>query len=273
MMRTICCLVTLAFASCSSTAMRPVPASSPIVIAHRGASAVAPENTLVAYERAIEQGARLAECDVYLSSDGVPFLFHDSELERTTNASGPVTERSLVDLKQLDAGSWKGPEFAGERIPTLVEFLEAVKGKLRPVIEIKGKDREIEQAVINALHEARFPSEDAMIFSFHYKVVAEIARLDPSLPTTWLVTPPEPGEDLGPFFRAALKARVSALGVSHDEVTLPFLQRAHETGFPVFVWTVNDAARIRELTAMGVDGIISDRPAMALGVLGRNTGN
>lgn len=271
MLRSHTGLLLIALASCAAPQVLPLtaasPAAAPLIIAHRGASAEAPENTLAAYALAIEQGALLAECDIYLTADGVPVLFHDSDLERTTNGRGPIINFSLAHLKELDAGSWKNAAYAGETIPTLVEFLLAVKGKLRPVIEIKGKDREIESQVIRALRQAQFPSEDVMIFSFHYQVVEKIARLDPALPTTWLVTPPEAGEDAGPFFRRALEARVSALGVSHDKLTPSFLRRAHESGLSLFVWTVNDAQRMVQLANMGVDGVITDRPALALEVL------
>ncbi|MFT7486161.1 MAG: glycerophosphoryl diester phosphodiesterase [Candidatus Paceibacteria bacterium] len=247
------------FTSCAAVA----PAAAPMIIAHRGASFEAPENTLASYALAVEQGAQLAECDVYLTKDGVPVLFHDADLNRTTNGTGPIVESSLAELKQLDAGSWKGARYSEERIPTLVEFLLAVKGQLRPVIEVKGKDRNIEGAIIAALNEAKFPPEDVMMFSFHYKVLAELARQEPSLPTTWLVTPPAAGEDLRPFFHVALKARLSAIGVAHKHVTKELLRRAHESGLAVYVWTVNDQARMVELASMGVDAIITDRPALA----------
>lgn len=239
--------------------------AKPMVIAHRGASADAPENTLAAYALAVEYGARLAECDVYLTTDGVPVLFHDGDLERTSTGTGRVVDHSLAQLKKLDAGSWKHPKYKDEPIPTLVEFLRAVRGKLRPVIEIKGKQAGIEAAVIAALRAAEMPSEQVMIFSFQREVVAEIARLDPHLPTTWLVSEvPEQGSDYSVLLRQALAARVSALGVSHKNATPDLLRQAHECGFPVFVWTVNDEADVKRLASMGVDAIISDRPDQAL---------
>ncbi len=254
--------------ACATPPPVPVAGAPPLVIAHRGASAEAPENTLASYSLAIEQGAQLAECDVYLTRDGVPILFHDRELDRTTDGAGPVEGHSLAELKALDAGSWKDVRYAGEPIPTLVEFLLAVKDKLRPVIEIKGKDRGIEAAVIAALRASEFPSEQVMIFSFHRKVVAEIARLDPLLPTTWLLSLPENRDELDPLFREALRARVSAIGVHHKDVGAALLRRAHESGLPVFVWTVNDEESLRRLAGLGVDAIITDRPGFALEILG-----
>jgi len=262
------CLLLSACGSSAYSALSPT-GSSPLVIAHRGASHEAPENTIAAYALAIEQGARLAECDVYLSSDGVPVVFHDAELERTTNGKGAIESKTLAELKELDAGSWKNSRYAGERIPTLVEFLCAVKDRLRPVIEIKGSGRGIEAAVIAALREAEFASEDVMIFSFRLETVAEIARLDPYLPTTWLVgDPPADPAPLRAVLREALAARVSALGVSRGDLHSTFLRRAHESGFPVFVWTVNDRDDMVQLAGQGVDAIITDRPDLALRIFG-----
>lgn len=245
--------------------------AKPMVIAHRGASADAPENTLAAYALAVEYGARLAECDVYLTTDGVPVLFHDGELKRTTTGTGRVVDHSLAELKALDAGSWKDPKYKGERIPTLVEFLRAVHGKLRPVIEIKGKQAGIAAAVIQALRTAEVASNEVIIFSFHREIVAEIGRLDPHLPTTWLISEvPEQGADFAPLLRQALAARLSAVGVSHEDVSPDLLRHAHECGFPVFVWTVNDEANVKRLASMGVDAIISDRPDRAQRWLAHN---
>ncbi len=142
------------------------------------------------------------------------------------------------------------------------------QGKLRPVIEIKTKGRGVEAAVVAALKEADFAPEDVMIFAFRLETVATIAQLEPHLPTTWLVSePPQEPAELRKLFRRALAARVSALGIGHGELFPAFLERAHESGMPVFVWTVNEAVDMRRLADQGVDAIITDRPALALEVL------
>ena len=146
----------------------------PLIIAHRGFSHRAPENTLAAYRLAIEAGAELAECDVYLSADRVPVLLHDKTLNRTAGVDRPVGEMPLAELRKLDVGRWKSAEFAGERIPTLVEAIELVKGKLRFVIEIKPKD--IEKEVVAAINEAGASPDDVVIFSFQREVVVELHR-------------------------------------------------------------------------------------------------
>jgi len=120
-------------------------------IAHRGASTAAPPNTLAAFEKAIELGADGIEFDVHLSADGVPVVIHDFTVNGTTNGSGRVASLTLVQLKQLDAGSYFDPAFAGERIPTLAEVLEAVGSRLLLNIELKStslRDNGLEQAVI-----------------------------------------------------------------------------------------------------------------------------
>jgi len=257
--------------SCASTPPAPAPLP-PLIIAHRGASADAPENTLAAYSLAIEHGAKMAECDVYLSRDGVPVLIHDRELERTTSGTGEVGQFTVAELKMLDAGSWKDPSFADERIPTLVEFLRLLKGQMRPVIEIKGQDEGMAEAVVAAMREADMPPEDVMIFSFHHAIVAEIVELEPLLPAAWLLDgPAEDDAARRAVLRKALSARVTVIGTSEKDFDPQLLRLAHECGLSIFVWTVDDPKRMNELRSEGVDALITNRPALALSVMGDAT--
>ncbi len=238
----------------------------PLVAAHRGFSYVAPENTLASYRMAIETGADFAECDVYLTKDGVPVLMHDGTLERTAGFKGRLRDLTLEQVRQLDAGKWKAPKFAGERIPTLKEAIELTRGKLRFIIEIK--EETIAPEVLKVIQSTEIPPQDLMIFSFSAKAVDEIAKLEPRLPTTWLVE--DPGVD-EPAWRAtisrALEIRASAIGTSLQHVDPGFVRLAHECGLSVFVWTVNEPQDVKYLVRMGVDVIISDRPDMALEVV------
>lgn len=238
----------------------------PLVVAHRGFSFIAPENTLAAYRLAIEAGADMAECDVYLTKDNVPVLMHDRTLERTAGHKGRLREMTLAEAKKLDAGKWKAAKFAGERIPTLAEGLELTKGKLRFVIEIK--EESIAADVVKAIKSSGIDPQDLMIFSFYARAVDEIAKIEPLLPTTWLVD--DPGLD-EPAWRAAigqaLQIRASAIGTSFTHVDPGFVRLAHECGLSVFVWTVNDPQDVEHLVRIGVDAIISDRPDMALEVV------
>ncbi len=238
----------------------------PLVIAHRGFSWIAPENTLIAFRKAMETGVGMAECDVYLSRDGVPVVIHDEKLKRTTGVSGSVHEKTASELGRLDAGSWKSKEFRGERIPTLVDLLRLVKGHLRLVIEIKQTGMETE--VVKAIREAGVDPDAVMIFSFDRDTVLNIARLEPLLPTTWLVGKlPDDDDGRRRVLREALGARASAIGLPKDRVFPDFVRRAHECGLPVFVWTVNKVKDMESLLDVGVDAIITDRPDVAIELL------
>jgi glycerophosphoryl diester phosphodiesterase len=238
----------------------------PLAVAHRGFSWIAPENTLAAFQKAIDLGVEMAECDVHLSADRVPVVIHDESLRRTAGVDMMVKDLAAADLAKLDAGRWKDPKFAGERIPTLRQALELVRGRLRFVIEIKAAG--MEQAVIDDLRAARVDPIDVVIFAFDRDVVAAIARIEPQLPTVWLIDDP-PGGAAGrrTLAREALRARVSAVGLHKDDVDAPFLRSAHECGLGVFTWTVNEPDEMSRLAALGADGIISDRPDELLKVL------
>lgn len=240
--------------------------SRPLVIAHRGFSSRAPENTLAAYRLAIDTGADMAECDVWLSADRVPVLLHDEHLKRTTGIDARVSDLSLDKLRELDVGLWKSKEFAGERIPTLTEALVMVKGRLRLVIEVKAAG--MEQEVVAAIRAAATGPADVMIFSFHLEVIETITRIEPRLPTTWLIGHLPAGRAARREVIAdAVRARASAIGLTRTRVDPAAARLAHESGLPVFVWTVNDPADMRYLVRIGVDGIITDEPAMLLRIL------
>jgi len=243
-----------------------------MVVAHRGFSSIAPENTLIAYRKAIGAGARLAECDVQLSSDGVPVLMHDETLKRTTGVDRPVGDLTAKELQALDAGAWFGAAYAGVRIPTLAQALAEIAPQLRFVIEIKGEA--MADAVARVVAASPVAPEDLMIFSFHLAAVTRIAQLEPLLPTTWLLeTVPTGAVGRREVIRRALRARVSALGMSHKRVTAEMVRAAHEVGLPVFTWTVNEESDMRRMIALGVDALISDRPDAALALVGRSPEN
>jgi len=242
------------------------PRARPLVIAHRGLSWRAPENTLAAYRLAMEAKADMAECDVRLTADRVPILLHDQKLDRTTGTKGNVNDVTLADLRKLDAGKWKSAAFIGEHVPTLAETLDLVKGRLRLVIEIK--EHGIEKEVLEALRAAGVTPDAVMIFSFYRDVVQAIAALEPMVPTTWLIGDlPHDAEGRRAVLRDALQARASALGLPKERVDPDFLILARQCGFPVFVWTVNEPIDMRFLIRIGVDGIITDHPDVLIDVL------
>lgn len=250
---------------------------STTVIAHRGASAYAPENTLAAFQIGIEQGATLIESDVQLSKDGVPVLLHDTTLTRTTNVEEVFPDRTshfvgdytLAELKQLDAGSWFGEEFAGEPIPTLAEMVEQVRGSRSGIImELKSPYLYdgVEQAVYDVF--ASYPGyvNSALnagrlsVQSFDWASMETYNEISPETPTGLLGTVPV--DQLEEYATWA-----DEVNPNHGAMTAEYAEAIHAVGMRTNVYTVNDAVRMDELLDMGVDGIISDHPDVVFDVL------
>jgi glycerophosphoryl diester phosphodiesterase len=235
------------------------------VIAHRGASADAPENTLAAVELALAQGADRVEVDVQRTADGVLVLVHDADLRRTTDvgparAGDPVGAFTLAELRRLDAGSWFAPRFAGERIPTLDELLDLVRGRAGVHLELKDPARYpgVERQVVAALR----PGDDVLVQSFDHACVRRVHALAPDVPLGLLVEEP-----LDP---AALRAAAGfATEVNPDlaVVDQSVVDAAHAHGLAVSVWTVDDVADLRRTRDLGVDAIITDVPAVLAALL------
>ncbi len=236
-------------------------ADCPLNIAHRGASAVAPPNTLVAFERAIELGADAIEFDVRLSADGVPVVIHDATVDATTDGSGRVAEMTVAQLKRLDAGASFAPAFAGERIPTLEEVLGVVGERLLLNIELKGAgllNRGLEMAVVDLIERCDL-RERVLISSFNPLALSRVQRLAPHIPTGLLCR-----SDL-PLLLLALTDLLSpesyrAFHPHHPLVSERHLLRARERGYRIHVWTVDDPMEMRRLINWGVDGIITNVP-------------
>ncbi len=231
-----------------------------LVIAHRGASGHAPENTLSAFRRALALGATFIETDLHLSRDAHFVALHDDTLERTTNGKGLVSEHSLADLGRLDAGSWFGSDFAGERIPTISEILEfARRHDVVFYLELKlAGSWGAEHALINALRKSgEIPRAVVMSFDPH---VLESLRLSEATLMTALL---HDGSLADPFHHA-LECGVRQIAVRRNLVTPAFLAEARSRDLQVVCWTVNHPAQMRALLAAGVDGIISDYPDRVL---------
>ena len=227
-----------------------------LVIAHRGASGHAPENTLAAFKRAIALGAAFIETDLQLSRDARFVAIHDDTVNRTTNGQGKVHDLSLADLRRLDAGSWFGSEFAGERIPTLEEILEFSKKhdvvfylELKPSGSWGG-----EHALIGALRESGEIARTVVI-SFDAGILGALRRIEPTLMTGLLFD----GQIDKPLERA-VEIGARQLAVRSDLVTPALLTEARKKDLQVVCWTVNQPAHMRLLIEAGVDGIMSDYP-------------
>ena len=226
-----------------------------LVTAHRGASSIAPENTLAAMAAAVEAGADFAELDVRLASDGQVVLMHDRTIDRTTNGTGDLWDFSLPALRELDAGAWFGEKFVGERIPTLEEVIRFARGRLKLNIEIKTSREEptIASAVVDILR-AEECGDDCFITSFSREIVEEVKRIAPEIRTGFIFGGDYPDD--------VFYGGWEILSCNHEVVDSTFVARAREGGKSVHVWTVDERDLMLRLIALGVDGIISNRPAL-----------
>ena len=237
----------------------------PLVVAHRGASAEAPENTLAAFRLALEQGAAVVECDVHLSADGVPVVIHDATVDRTTDGTGDVASLTLAQLKALDAGKSKGARFAGERIPTLDETLALCAGRSRVFVELKrGGGAPLVEAALAAI--GRAPCEVAVI-SFGPEEVAAVARARPDLSLGFLVGKAHVSErGAAGALDVTRELAAGFISPQHETVDAAFVAAARAAHLPVSVWTVDDPERMRVLANLGIDALTTNRPQVALGL-------
>lgn len=246
------------------------PTRAQLIVAHRGASHDAPENTLAAFRLAYEQGADGAEGDFYLTKDGQIACIHDADTKRTTGGAAvlKVADTTLADLRKLDVGSWKNPRYAGEKIPTLDEALAVVPpGKLF-FIEIKCGP-EILPALEEAIARAKVKPDQLRIISFKEDVITAARKRFPHIKAHWIssyktdkktgaVTPTH--EQI----LATLK-RSDASGFNSNanlkQFTPDFVTQLKSAGLETQAWTVDDPAVARELQKMGVYAITTNRPA------------
>jgi glycerophosphoryl diester phosphodiesterase len=234
--------------------------SRPLNFGHRGASALAPENTLAAFQKARDVGADGVELDVMLSGDGEVMVRHDDDLERTTDGHGRVRNRTLTELKALDAGSWFGPQFSGERIPMLREVCLWAAQDMLLNIELKSvavSHTPLEEKTVAIVREFRLERR-VVLSSFNPFSLRRVRQIAPDLHTGLLYA-----EDLPIYLRRAWLrplARPAALHPHYPLVTDAYLDWTRRNGYRVNVWTVDDAAEMRRLIAQRVDMIITNQP-------------
>lgn len=239
--------------------MEVTPLNTVLNIAHRGASAYCPENTMAAFKSALELGATGIETDVQMTLDGQLVLIHDESLKRTTGSPKLVKDVTLEELKQLDAGSWFKPEFAGERIPTLRELLELVRPYDGVMVNLELKNGVVlypglEEAVIEEIR-LQGMSERIVISSFnHYSLVLS-KQLAPEVRTGILYM-----EGLYEPWEYAARIGADALHAAHYAVLPEWVAQAAEQGVVYHPWTVNEPAEMKRLLKAGVAGIITDYP-------------
>ncbi|MGB8956324.1 MAG: glycerophosphodiester phosphodiesterase [Tumebacillaceae bacterium] len=230
---------------------------NPKNLAHRGASAAAPENTMAAFRLAEQMGADGIELDVHLTRDGVPVVIHDEWLDRTTSGKGLVAEHTLAGIRALDAGAWFGDAFAGEKVPTLEEVIRAFGRRMFFNIELKNSYLPmptLEHRTIALLRHYRL-ERGVLVSSFNHQSMHLFRQLAPDIPTGLLfdcvlVEAPPYAKSLG----------AAALNPYYMCVTQERVQEAHANGLGINVWTVNDADDMKQMIELGVDAIITNHP-------------
>jgi glycerophosphoryl diester phosphodiesterase len=231
------------------------------VTAHRGSSRDAPENTLAAIRKAIEQGADYAEIDIHLTADGVPVLLHDEDLQRLAGVARRPGELTLAEIRRIDVGSRFSPAFAGEAVPTLAAVIDAARGRIRLNIELKptdrGRAREAQALAVADLIRAKDFEADCFVTSLDQEAVASARRRNPRLRTGAIVS-----AAVGDVSRLP----VDVLSLRAGLVTDRLLDRVHAAGKEAHAWTVDDPKLMGELIDQGVDGLITNDPVAALAV-------
>ena len=237
----------------------------PWIIGHRGYHAKYPENTLLAFQAAIEAGATMIELDVMLSHDRKLVVIHDATLDRTTNGKGSVAGLALAELKQLDAGNWFNRQFADQKIPELSEVLDLAKGRAYVNIEIKSNAYEprhppdaIEKQVVDLLRQKNL-LDTCMISSFDVNILEQIAFMKNPPATAFISKKPADKNTVN----MCTRLKVFSWHPNHRIVTRSQVEQMHAAGIRVFPYNVNtfeDYARIRN---MKVDGVITNDPVLA----------
>lgn len=235
-----------------SQSARVTPLASQIVIAHKGASAYAPENTLLSFRRAYELGAQMIELDVHETLDGQLVCIHDKTVDRTTDGSGEVRNFSYEELMKMDAGD-------GERIPLLEDVLTFASGKLQVNIELKVIGVEME---VLDLVEKTGMNDSIVISSFLHGALSTIKEISSNSATAILIK-----DKMNDLVQYAVDLEVNAINPDHKLVSTDLVKDAQMHTLRVYPWTVNDTVTMKRLFGIGVDGIITDYPDVALDIL------
>jgi glycerophosphoryl diester phosphodiesterase len=238
----------------------------PLIIAHRGYRAKYPENTLSAFKAALDAGAAMIELDVSLSNDRKVVVIHDTTLQRTTNGHGPVNGLTLRELKQLDAGSWFHSNFAGERLPELIEVLELVDGRALINIEIKSSAYEpnhpldaIERQVMQLMRQKK-ARDYILISSFNIFILEQLAAYKDAPPLAWISKSPADRHTV----RMCTRINAFSWHPEHLILTCDQIEMMHAAGIRVFPFNMESKADFNRMLSMGVDGVIINDPIEAM---------
>ena len=226
------------------------------ITAHRGSSVTAPENTIPAIEKAMEEMADSVEIDVQMTSDGVIVLGHDASLKRVAGVNRSIASMTFAQLEQLDVGSWFSKSYEGTRIPALSEVLELCSQKIGLNIEIKyvGKNSELPEKTAEMI-KAYGMENQCVVTSTNLPYLRRVKAVLPEVRTGYIIS-----AAYGNFYSSE---DVDFISIRSGFVTSALMQNAHEQGKAVYAWTVNSKSELERLTLLGVDGIITDRPVLA----------
>ncbi|WP_025026423.1 glycerophosphodiester phosphodiesterase [Caldalkalibacillus mannanilyticus] len=233
-----------------------------ILIGHRGAAICAPENTLRSFEMAIEMGCKGIELDVQMTKDGEFVVIHDYSVDRTTNGSGYVSELTYKEIRQLDAGSWFGLEFAGQKIPSLEEVLTIMPPDALVNIELKKElheENHMEEKLVHLLRRSN-AIENVVVSSFDHMSIKKVKEIDPEVKTGLLLY-----SNLIDVFAYLEQNQLEVYSIHQTEefITNKFVQEAHNKGYKVYAYTVNAARAFKKCIDVNVDGVITDDPHIA----------
>ena len=225
-----------------------------VITAHRGDSKHAPENTLAAFEAAIENGADVIELDVRETKDGEIIVTHDKNLVRTTGIDAYVEDLTFGEIRQFDAGSWFSEEFKGEQIPTLREAIELIDGRAKLNIELKPdkKNRYLEESVVRLIEEYDL-YDDCVVTSLNYKSIGKVKELDDRIETVYVMSAAG-----GNFFDLKI---ADAYSINYRYIDDQVVRNCRKRGKDIYAWTVNDEESLERVMLVGVDNVITDDPA------------
>ena len=256
--------------------MSDVPLVRPLIIGHRGSSAVVPENTIAAFAQAMQSGADGIEFDVRLASDGVPVVIHDATLRRTAQIAGGVSDFTSAQLKQIDVGSWFNrrhpevarPKYAQETVPTLEQVLDLFAGSAGILyLEMKSNDRQVaalSAAVVKLVQNYSF-SDRVIVASFNLSALAEVKRIDAGIRTAALFQPrlerPLALLKRTTTVELAIRAGANELALHHSLAARRVTHKAAQSGLPVIVWTVDNPTWLKRALSLGIHALMTNDPA------------
>lgn len=241
------------------------------IIGHKGAAGYAPENTLVSLQMALDMGVDMIEIDVHMTKDGEVVVFHDEDISRTTDGTGKIHELTLAEVKELDAGSWFNPKFAGEKVPTLREAFDLVHGKADILIDIKSKGHEFyenfAEIIVDIIDEKEDNKEWCIVQSYEQEYLEHAYARDSTIQMKKLMM----GEDESMLLSFYLNSKsfmtnrqkhhfFETINPHYSTLSQRRIFRLHAKGYKVHTYVVNEPKEMIKMLNMAVDGIITDFP-------------